>query len=53
MYCKIMKVDCPHAGQIQLNGYMDFIESKTNKKVEAYLYSINKNEFKEVRRIHE
>ena len=37
----------------QLNGYMDFIESKTNKKVEAYLYSINKNEFKEVRRIHE
>ena len=37
----------------QLNGYMDYIESKTNKKVEAYLYSINKNEFKEVRRIHE
>lgn len=37
----------------QLNGYMDYIESKTNKRVEAYLYSINKNEFKEVKRIYE
>lgn len=37
----------------QLNGYMDFIEKKTNKMVNAYLYSINKNEFKEIRRTNE
>ena len=30
MYCKIMKVDCPHAGQIQLNGYMEMGEENGN-----------------------
>ena len=37
----------------QLNGYMDYIENKTGKQVNAYLYSINKNEFKEIGRVYE
>ena len=32
----------------QLNGYKKYIEKKTNKEVKIYLYSIMKNELKEV-----
>lgn len=32
----------------QLNGYREYIEQKTNKKVICYLYSINENIFREV-----
>ena len=28
MYCKIMKVDCPHAGQIKLERCMEMGEEK-------------------------
>ena len=32
----------------QLSGYKDYISNKTDKKVYTYLYSIEKNEFKEI-----
>ena len=34
---------------IQLNGYRKFIENKTNKKVECYLYSIIDEDYREVK----
>lgn len=32
----------------QLKGYKDYIEDKYKKKANTYLYSINKDEFKEI-----
>ena len=34
---------------IQLNGYRKYIENKTNKKVECYLYSIIDEDYREVK----
>ena len=34
----------------QLNGYRNYIEEKTNKKTECYLYSIIDEEFKEIKK---
>ena len=32
----------------QLNGYKKYIETKTNKKISTYLYSIIDNEIKKI-----
>ncbi|MGL5020493.1 MAG: hypothetical protein ACRC5R_00500, partial [Mycoplasmatales bacterium] len=32
----------------QINSYIDFIKTKTEKKVEGYLYSLIKNELKKI-----
>ena len=34
--------------QKQLNGYRNYIEKKTNKQVECYLYSIMDEEYKKI-----
>ena len=44
---KLKNVDDPNYLK-QLNGYKKYIEFKTNKKVNIYLYSILNNEFKKI-----
>ena len=44
---KLSNIDDP-AYLKQLSGYKDYIENKTNLKVNTYLYSIEKDELKEV-----
>ena len=44
---KLSNIDDPHYEE-QLNGYKNYIERKTGKTVNIYLYSINKNELRKL-----